>query len=402
MMNWQLICGPVWLVLAIGCSNQNYIPKHPPATSELFGIGNDDSVSPSTSTTAQQDTTPPRIILHNPQLDEQRGITPTPKITSAQTTLRGQAIDESGVAKVTINGKEAALNASGHFSAPLRLKPGKNPLHITATDIHGNQANKNLSIERKTNNVVQSDESQKLSTGRYYALVIGINRYQHNIPQLKTAVNDAVKVADVLKKQYGFTITTLLDRQATREEILGKLEILEETLGKNDNLLIYYAGHGYFDKKRQKAYWQPVDANEFRHTWIIADSITSSLFANAARNILIVSDSCYSGTLERGWTPTPKTNRHRYLQQMLNKRSRLLLASGGNEPVSDSGGIGHSIFAKHFLKGLRNISQSAFTAEELFKKYIKEPVQFGSDQTPQFQPIHKSGHEAGDFVFQKR
>jgi hypothetical protein len=401
MINWRLICGLVWLVLGIGCGNQEYLVKHPPATSEIFGIGNDDSVSPSTSSTAQQDTTPPRILLHNPQVDEQRGITPTPKITTAQTTLRGQAIDESGVAKVTINGKKAALTPSGHFSAPLRLKPGKNPLHISATDIHGNQANKNLSIEHKTNTVVHSDQSQKLSTGRYYALVIGINRYQH-IPRLKTAVNDAEEVAEVIKKQYGFTVTTLLDRQATREEILSKLEILEETLGKNDNLLIYYAGHGYFDNKRQKAYWQPVDANEFRHTWIIADSITSSLLANAARNILIVSDSCYSGTLERGWTPTPKTNRQRYLQQMLNKRSRLLLASGGNEPVSDSGGMGHSIFAKHFLKGLRNISQSAFTAEELFKNYIKEPVKFGSDQTPQFQPIHKSGHEAGDFVFQKR
>jgi len=245
------------------------------------------------------------------------------------------------------------------------------------------------------------DNPKKLSTGDYYALVIGINDYQH-IPRLKTALNDARTVASILQNEYGFTVTTLLNQQATRENILDKLQRLEGSLNKNDNLLIYYAGHGYFDKKTKKAYWLPVKAKNPRHTWIIADSITSSLTANTAKNILIVSDSCYSGTLTRGWTPTPKTNRYRYLQEMLNTRSRLLLASGGNEPVSDSGGQGHSIFAKHFLKGLRNMDESVFTAGELFEEYIKVPVRLGSEQTPEFQHIRKSGDEAdGDFVFQK-
>ena len=67
-----------------------------------------------------------------------------------------------------------------------------------------------------------------------------------------------------------------------------------------------------------------------------------------------------------------------------------------------SGGKSHSIFALHFLNGLRNMNDSAFTAEELFEKYIKEPVQIGSKQTPEFQVIRQSGHKGGDFVFYKQ
>jgi hypothetical protein len=247
--------------------------------------------------------------------------------------------------------------------------------------------------------------TQKLSNGNYYALVIGINRYQH-LPQLKTAVNDARAVANVLKSQYGFQVTTLLDRQATRDNIVSHLNRLINGLYEDEHLLIYYAGHGYYDKQAQKAYWQPSDADLSEDTdWIISDRITSIINRSIAKNILIVADSCYSGTLTRqgrGIAIIPRSNRQRYLQNMLNTRSRLLIASGGNEPVSDVGGGRHSIFAKHFLKGLQNMNERAFTSEELFQKYIEHPVQLGSSQTPNFQEIRKSRHDGGDFVFQKK
>ncbi|EDN67553.1 conserved hypothetical protein [Beggiatoa sp. PS] len=118
-----------------------------------------------------------------------------------------------------------------------------------------------------------------------------------------------------------------------------------------------------------------------------------------------MADSCYSGTLTRqgrGLARIPTSNRQRYLEKMLNTRSRLLIASGGNEPVSDAGGGEHSIFAKYFLQGLQTMNEPAFTAEELFGEYIEGPVQGGSSQTPNFQAIRKSGHEGGDFVFQKK
>jgi hypothetical protein len=387
------------LVLQVGCSSEPSVPiKHPTATSTFLGVFDDSQPIPITP--VQRDITPPKIVLH--QQRGGRGIIPIPR---AMTTITGKAIDESRITSVTVNNKEATLDNNGHFTARFFLKTGQNMIHVTAIDIHNNHASKTFRIDHQTTPVAVVPNTPQLSSGNYYALVIGINRYQH-LPQLKTAVNDARAVANVLKSQYGFQVTTLLDRQATRDDIVSHLNQLINGLDEDEHLLVYYAGHGYFDKQAQKAYWQPYDADTSEDTdWIISDRITSIINRSIAKNILIVADSCYSGTLTRqgrGIAIIPRTNRQRYLQNMLNTRSRLLIASGGNEPVSDAGGGRHSIFAKHFLKGLQNMNERAFTSEELFEKYLEHPVQLGSSQTPNFQEIRKSKHDGGDFVFQKK
>ena len=95
--------------------------------------------------------------------------------------------------------------------------------------------------------------------GRYHALVIGANDYR-NLPKLKTAVNDASAVADVLRQRYGFTVTLLLN--PTRAEVVRALDALRSELTLRDNLLVYYAGHGFLDTEADTGYWQPVDAEE--------------------------------------------------------------------------------------------------------------------------------------------
>jgi len=400
-MIWRLIVGLMWIWCGVGCGP---MPPHPSSESDIFNDSQDTTQdSQYTIQNTTQDTTPPRIIL-----DQERGITVTPNTPKFNVT--GQAIDdESSVKSVTVNGKQVALNINGHFSANISLKPGKNLIHIKATDSYDNSASETLNIAHNLPPVVTPPNTTTIqssyNTGKYYALVIGINRYQH-LPNLGTAVNDARAVAAVLQNQYGFRVTTLLEQQATRDNIVHHLNKLREQIDNTDHLLIYYAGHGYFDNQAEKAYWQPVDAEKYEDThWIIADRITSSIKGNAAKNVLVVSDSCYSGTLTRSNVSQLKTstaNRHSYLQKLLKTPSRLLIASGGNEPVSDTGGKSHSIFALHFLNGLRNMNDSAFTAEELFEKYIKEPVQIGSKQTPEFQVIRQSGHKGGDFVFYKQ
>jgi hypothetical protein len=91
-----------------------------------------------------------------------------------------------------------------------------------------------------------------------------------------------------------------------------------------------------------------------------------------------------------------------YLKKMQERKSRTLLASGGNEPVSDIGGEGNSVFTKAFLVGLTNMSLNEFTAEELYIQYVKEMVAGSSDQTPEYNIIRNSGHEGGDFVFKRK
>jgi hypothetical protein len=236
---------------------------------------------------------------------------------------------------------------------------------------------------------------------RYHALIIGSNNYKH-LPKLKTAIADAKAVEEILRTKYGFKTKLLID--ATRDDILNNINEMRKKLGSNDNLLIYYAGHGEYDKNVDKAYWLPVDAERDNPTkWVIADDITSNIKRISSKHILLVSDSCYSGTLTRAAVIDLKSaEKDEYIKKMMEKPSRTLMASGGNEPVADGGGSGHSVFASAFLKALKETEKNIFTAEELFhgRGSVKEMVAGKSDQVPEYNTIKNSGHDGGDFVFQ--
>ncbi len=121
-----------------------------------------------------------------------------------------------------------------------------------------------------------------------------------------------------------------------------------------------------------------------------------------AKHVMVVADSCYSGTLMRAapaQLPTA-TERNAYLRRMASKQSRTIMASGGVEPVSDSGGGDHSVFARAFLTALRE-NDGVLDGQTLFDR-IKRPVITNSDQTPEYSDIRMAGHDGGDFLLVPR
>ena len=238
--------------------------------------------------------------------------------------------------------------------------------------------------------------------GPAYALVIGIDHYEQ-FDSLKTAVNDAVEVERVLRAEYGFETKLLKD--PTRSQIMDELDDYSQRLPEASSLLIYYAGHGYYDPRSEKAFWIPHDAQRDRTSkWIAADDITRMLKTIASRHILVISDSCFSGAIVRGAPPAFTTADHdEYLRKNEVAKSRTFVSSGANEPVSDSGGpSNHSVFAGALLRGLTDAGRQGFTSLELFRDYIAVSVAGGSQQSPQWAPIRDSGHVAGDFVFRRK
>ena len=239
-----------------------------------------------------------------------------------------------------------------------------------------------------------------LHFGQYHALVIGNNDYA-DLSKLKTAVNDAKGVAEVLERDYGFAVQLLLN--ATRSDVLRALSQLRGELGPNDNLLVYYAGHGVLDEYAEQGYWLPVDAERDNPAnWISNSDITDAMRAIRAKHVMVVADSCYSGTLVRDATVNINSGLERdaWLKRMTRKRSRTALVSGGLEPVIDSGGGEHSVFAKAFLGALRE-NQDVLDGQAMFTA-VKRPVALESDQTPQYSDIRRSGHDGGDFLFVRR
>ena len=241
----------------------------------------------------------------------------------------------------------------------------------------------------------QAIDFSNISFGKYHAIVIGNNNYQY-IPKLNTAVNDAVAVDKILKEKYGFKTKLILN--GTRRDILIEFDKYRSVLESNENLLIYYAGHGYFDEEAERGYWLPVEARrETKADWISNADISDSLKALRAKHVLIVADSCYSGTLTRGIKIAKR--QFDYFQRMAKKKSRTVLTSGGIEPVMDSGGGNHSVFCKAFIDILDE-NEKILDGTLLFSK-IRRPVITNAPQTPQYSDIRFAGHDGGDFLFVK-
>ena len=236
-----------------------------------------------------------------------------------------------------------------------------------------------------------------LDFGRYEALVIGNNTYRNGLRSLKTAVADARSVAQALRSEYGFKVTLLVD--ATRAQILAALTELRLSLTWDDNLLIYYAGHGSFDEAGDQGYWLPVDSVPQDPTnWVSNADITTMLKAIPARHVMVVADSCYSGSLTR--EAEVDIRDANYLGRIVQKRARTVLTSGGLEPVADAGSGGHSIFAAAFLVALQE-NTGIMDAETFFEK-IRKPVVLAGAQTPEYSNLRSAGHDGGDFIFVRK
>ncbi len=338
------------------------------------------------------DTSPPTITI--------------PKTLHAKTDsieVAGRVSDDSKIVSVLIAGKAIPYGKDGSFRVSRYVPPGGDTVRIEAIDEWNNRSRTEVRITRSVQQarVGQRAVSPDHDFGRYHALVIGNVAYR-SLPKLATAVNDAVAVGNLLRDGYGFKVVVLTN--ATRDTVIQALDSMRRRLTETDNLLVYYAGHGQLDPEADRGYWLPVDATEdSRARWLSNAYITDTLKAINSRHVMVVADSCYSGTLARSTQRGLKleTRTPDYITQMLGKKTRTALTSGGLEPVVDRGGGGHSVFAKAFLDALGD-NTGVMDGTQMFAK-VRQQVRLNADQTPQYANIRLAGHEVGgDFVFVRK
>jgi hypothetical protein len=329
----------------------------------------------------------------------------------------GRVLTANGVVSLTVNGREQTLVGDNVFKTQIPVKEAEQRVRVAAVDRAGRKASLEFVVgahrpeARPTEGMGAQPviglrpTKERIAFGRYHALVIGNDAYKYLRP-LETAVNDAREVARTLDKEYGFKVTLLLD--ANRYDTLKALNDLRASLTDKDNLLVYYAGHGQLDRVNQRGHWLPVDAEPSSSAnWISNVSISDILNAMTVRQLLVVADSCYAGTftrtalgqLEPG---VSEGDRWRAIQLMAQQRSRMVMTSGGIEPVIDTIGGRHSIFAELFLSLLRS-NVGVVSGQDVFQQ-LRLRVTAIADrrevrQVPEYAPIKFAGHESGDFFF---
>lgn len=240
--------------------------------------------------------------------------------------------------------------------------------------------------------------------GTYRALIIGNDAYREGPwKPLKTAVAGARALGSLLTQRYGFGDVELLEN-ATRREILIGLQGLSRRVMANDSVIMYYAGHGFINHETEKGYWVPVDARDTDHTTFLRNSTIRdelSTIASRAKHTLLISDSCFSGTLlrsgTRGISTQPATEA--YYRKVANKKSIQILTAGGIEYVDDNyQRSGHSPFTYFLLSELSHNERPLLTASEL-STHVEKAVANNVDQIPESGVFQGAGDELGEFIF---
>ncbi len=343
----------------------------------------------------------PRIRIISPDIT--RAVSIVARQNSV--TVSGMVESKSGVVDVTVNGQQADLDDRGNFSAEIPLKVGQNEIFVTATDILRNRGSKVFMLDRASGQIAASKpavatQENTFQQARYYALIIAIQNYESpDIAKLDYPLSDANRLISTLVTRYTFERDNVRFLQnPDRRTIYKTLQELKYKLTDQDNLLIFYAGHGYWVDDMKEGFWLPRDAAGINDPsdWVPNSSIRNYVKSIKARHILIVADACFSGGIFKTRDLSPV--RQMSIEKIYELPSRKAITSGAMKTVPD-----RSVFLEYLLKRLNENRESYLDAQMLFAN-LREAVinNSPSHQTPLYGAISEVGDEGGDFIFVKR
>ena len=234
---------------------------------------------------------------------------------------------------------------------------------------------------------------------KYHALIIGISEYQYagaKLPNLDKPVEDATKLYEVLTTKYNFDPENVVFlKNPDRAKLIDTFYEVSNVVGERDNLLIFYAGHGFYDEAKDFGYWLPSDSKaESRANWIANSTIKDYVSAIPSKHTLLITDACFGGSIFK--TRAVSSMSLLKINELYRDRSRKAITSGSLTEVPDE-----SFFLYMLLKTLDENEYQFLPASSIFSR-IYEPVMNNAPSTPQFGVIQGAGDEGGDFIFIKR
>jgi hypothetical protein len=232
-------------------------------------------------------------------------------------------------------------------------------------------------------------------SGRRIAILIGTNEYS-KIDKLEFAESDAREMGKVLLDPdiCGFDeVIELINKN--KEEVSKAIESVFKKAKKEDQVLIYYSGHGKPSYKFDLCLlFKETDPDSLLATSLKFDYINECKEQSACNRVVVILDCCYSGTAGM---------KGDYLQEMLSTFSGsgtiLLTSTGqtGSNIAKEDKELKHGVFTYYLLKGLKDWvadydSDGVITVEDLYRYTFSETKAKGL-QRPQ-----KKGSYEGEMV----
>ena len=327
------------------------------------------------------DTIGPEIHILTPVPNPARGLHREVQIDTDFVTVSGTASDPSGVSEVRVQGAEAQRTGE-NFTAEVQLTRGNNLIRITARDTLDNASEKEITVYH----------SQYVRAGKDYALLFAVDDYD-DWPELQNPVSDAESIQRDLEGIYGFQ--TELIKDPTRAGIFETFRRYAELdYADDDQLFIFFAGHGYFDETFKSGYLVARDTRKPEDDSGMQSYVSHSVIRDIidrmnCKHIFLVLDTCYSGTFDRLIAMRGRAEAlserltETDIQRKFQYTTRWYLTSGGNEIVYDD-----SPFVHQFLEALRSKGgvDNILTKDEILS-YVRRLVSpkpcasgFGSDE----------------------
>jgi hypothetical protein len=312
---------------------------------------------------------PPVIALANPSNGQ--------TVSVDRVTLKGTVVNDRGIDRIEIsvnsvvfekhdNRDIVVIPASNQtqttreFDIKVELREGENNITIEAYDVDGLSSTKTVMVNRIE------------VRGQVFAAVIGISDYK-NIRPLQYADDDATAFYEYLTGDQGIpenNVVKLISRDATLNKIKNVLGVfLKYKAGKEDTVIIYFAGHGAVELKSNipdgdglEKYLLPFDAepNSLHYSAMPMDEIKKLFRRIQAKRVIFIIDSCYSGS--GGGRSILTSNKHnkkrgglsdKYLDRLTEGNGRIILtASRANELSIEKRDLEHGVFTYYLLEAL--------------------------------------------------
>jgi len=310
----------------------------------------------------------------------------------------GKTYDPEGINVLIINKEIIQLPENGVFQLYLSLVKGENPVNILAINNKGVTNEKTFYINSISTALSLEEISQPdIQRGVYYALLIGVNEYHDiDISDLDNPIKDVEKLYETLYSKYLFEKENIIVlKNPTHAEMIIALDNLGKNLTINDNLLIFYAGHGYWDEKGKVGYWFPSDASRNNTVnWFRNSTLRDFIGSIQTRHTLLVADACFSGAIFK--TRAAFSDIPQGIEKLYELPSRKAMTSGILQEVPDK-----SVFLEYLIRRLKENQEKFLTSELLFSSF-KTAVMNNSVNVPQYGIIQNVGDEGGDFIFIRR
>ena len=231
--------------------------------------------------------------------------------------------------------------------------------------------------------------------GKYYALIIGINDYADPaIPGLDRPIQDAQTFFNAITSRYTFNEENIrFLKNATSTEIFASLDYFAKRVSSDDSFLIFYAGHGVWDRDSEIGYWLPSDARQnMTRDWFRNSTLRDYLKQIKSKHTLLISDACFGGSIFK--SRAAFTDATLAINMLYELPSRKAMTSGTMTEVPDQ-----SAFLKYLVERLMNNTEKYLSSEQLFSSLRMAVINNSGGVVPQYGVIQDVNDQGGDFIF---